>query len=258
MQYLGKRSRALTDLLWLSARHVRLGRVAFTVAVGGVPLAAHVVNDGTTSSLPVAVLVVAAGAAVGWAVDDPAAETLGACPIGSPRRTRLRVLEATVTAVVAVVAVTGTATVIGDVILLETARLPEGVAAGAMALAAGLIAWRRGDPLAGVPAVCTGCVAPFVITGLGIRLPATFPTLAAATPHDRWWVVAATAAAVAMHAGRDPGSRPLGHRVRRRVPVTRDNDVVVIVGRSIAEHARHRPSFRRREAPRHESAEPHR
>lgn len=201
----GSPQRALADLLWASGRHLRLSRVGLTVAVGGVPLAVHVATDGPPSRLPVAMLAVAAGAAVGWAVDDPAAELFGACPTGSPRRTQLRVLLAAATAAVAFFVVAGTAATLDDAALIEGARLPEGVAAAAAALAAGLLVWRRGEPLGGATAVCAGFIAPFVITALSVRWPAAPPTLAAATPHDQWWLVAAAAAAIAVHAGRDPG-----------------------------------------------------
>lgn len=201
----GSRQRALAELLRPSVRHVGLGRVALTVAVGGAPLAAHVVTSGATSGLPLAVVAVAAGAAVGWAVDDPAAELFGACPIGSPRRTQLRVLLAAATAAVAFLLVAATAGVVDHSVVVAFARLPEGVAAGAIALATGLIAWRRGEPAGAASAVSVGFISPFVITALGVRWPAVFPTLAAATPHHRWWLLAAAAAAVALHMGSDPG-----------------------------------------------------
>jgi hypothetical protein len=175
--------------------------------VAAIPAVVAVARGDAVVTVPLVVAGLVAGATLGWAADDPAAEVLGAMPVSSPVRAALRV------ACVAVIAVVGVALValvvavgpglpgdLGD-------RGPEASAAAAVALAVGFIAARRGERTAGPVGVTAGVLGTAVVAGLGFRWPHLFPGFMANPVHDRWWIVAALAAAVAARAGRDPGRR---------------------------------------------------
>ncbi|HEX4979718.1 MAG TPA: hypothetical protein VFV35_06615 [Acidimicrobiales bacterium] len=185
----------------------RPGQALLTVVLGAIP-ALVAAGRGDAVGPPAAVaLFLAAGAAGGWAVDDPAAELFAPLPIGSPVRLAVRIL--TVAGVVA-----GTAAVL-LILMAFGPGLPadlggrgtEAAAAGALALAVGLVAVRRGERAVSPLAVTAGALGIVVIGGLAFRWPSVFPSLGASPVHGRWWFVAAGALLVAVRSGRDP-SRP--------------------------------------------------
>lgn len=189
-----------------TARLAHPGLVLLTVGLAAVPAILTLALGGNDLFAPLVVAGVVSGAALGWAVDDPAAELLASTPAGTPVRTLVRVGSAGLVAgagfgaVLAGVAVgPGLPPLVGD-------RWPEATAAAATALAAGLLAARRGEPAAGAGAVTAGVLATVFVAGLSLKLK-ELPSFLAGPHHARWWLAALLAVAVAIHAGRDPAHR---------------------------------------------------
>jgi hypothetical protein len=201
------RRRAIIAAVGPTARVAHLGVAALTVAVAALPAVAGVASGRSDVSTALVVSALLGGAALGWAGDDRAAELLSPLPVSSPLRATLRALS------VAGVVAFGSALVALVVALgpgLPDAfpdRLTESVAAAAVALAVAHIAARRGDREVGLVAVTAGVLGPGAIAALALRWPTVLPSFATGTTHDRWWILAAVGAAVALHAGRDPARR---------------------------------------------------
>jgi hypothetical protein len=204
------RGRAVAAALAPTARVAHGAAAALTAVVASAPavvVAARGETAASAAEVPVIVACLVGGAAVGWAVEDPAAEVLAPLPLAPPVRTALRVVS------VAAVAAIGL-----SLTLVVTAagpgwpaglhdRLAETAAAAAVALAAGLVAARRGERGSGPIGVTAGILATACVAALAYRWPTVLPTFAAGPTHDRWWVLAAVGVAVAGWAGRDPGRR---------------------------------------------------
>jgi len=190
-----------------TARVAHLGAAGLTIALAAVPAVIAVARGDTVVSAPLIAAGLLAGATLGWAVDDQAAELLASMPVASPVRTSLRV------GLVALVSIIG-AFLIALVVALGPGlppglgdRLPESAAAAGTALGVGLVASRRGERAAGPVGVTAGLLTVGLVAALAMRWPATLPALAAGPTHGRWWILALAALAVAVHAGRDPGHR---------------------------------------------------
>lgn len=179
-----------------------------TVLLGTPPTVVALARSRPVTFGALSVLALALGAALGWAAEDPAAEVLAPMPVSTPVRTVLRIVGvSTVTAPVA----------IGDLLLASAGQrsLPEDWldlapllgASAALALAGGLVAARRGERIVGPIGVATGLGGILVVAALAYRWPDVLPSLAPGPHHDRWWAIAAVAAVVAVHAGRDPANR---------------------------------------------------
>lgn len=182
------------------------GLVAFTVALAALPALLTLVLRGDDLFLPLVLSGVVGGAAVGWAVDDPAADLLASMPIGTSLRTLFRAGSAAFVAggvlgllLVAVAIGPGLPPNVGD-------RAPEAATAAAAALAFGLIAARRGERAAGPAAVTVGVLGTTFVGCLAAKLT-LLPSFMAGPHHSRWWLVALAAFVLALHAGRDPARR---------------------------------------------------
>ena len=193
-------------LLVPTARLARPGLVSLTVGLAALPALVTLLWRGDDFLAPLVLAGLVSGAALGWAVDDPAAELLASTPAGTPLRTGIRVGAVALVAAVgfggllAAVAIgPGLPPQVGD-------RWPEAAAAGATALAVGLIAARRGERAAGAAAVTAGVLGPAMVAGLSFKLR-QLPSLLAGPHHDRWWLLALAGLVVALHAGRDPARR---------------------------------------------------
>lgn len=199
-----------------SGRVANRGRVLATVAAGAVPTAVAVGRGRDDLAGVLVVLALATGASLGWAVDDPAAEVLGAAslaPLRRPARVGWAVAVAgALAAVVLVAAGAGWAT--------WTLRLPEAAAAAGLALGAGTVAARRGNDAA-LTAVAAGLLGPVVVAALANRWPAVFPGFLPCPRHGRWWWLAVAGLAVAIGAGREPFRRR--SRQKGQTP-TKDGD----------------------------------
>ena len=201
------RARTLLAALGPTSRVAHLGAAGGTAMLATIPPVVAVAKGGSGAGPALILCCVVAGATLGWAAEDPAGHLLAAMPVPSPTRTALRAL------MVALVAVAGAALGIGVVVLGPGLppdlrdRVPEAVAAGAIALAVGLVVVRRGERGGGPAGVTAGVLGTGLIAALAVRWPAVLPTFAAGAAHARWWLVAALALVVVARAGRDPGRR---------------------------------------------------
>jgi len=193
--------------VWPTAKVSHLGSIAATVVLAGMPAMVTVARGGTDLGAAVVLLVLGAGASLGWAVDDAGHTSLVAMPVSAPVRAAVRVLAAAVVA--ALVMSVGLAVVAaGPGLPVDLAdRAPEGAAAAAVALAVGFGAARRGERTAGATGAMVGLLVPAVVAGLALRWPNSFPTFEAGALHTRWWLVAAVGAVVVTRSGRDPARR---------------------------------------------------
>lgn len=189
-----------------TARVAHLGPSALTVALAAVPVVVTLAR-GQDVSTPLIVAGLFAGAALAWAVDDPAADLMGSMPVSSPVRTTLRIgLVASLSVIgamlvaIAVAVGPGLPPDFGD-------RLAETAAAAAVSLGIGLAAARRGERATGPVGLTAGVLSVGLVAALSVRWPTTLPALAPGPIHGRWWFLAGLGVAVAAYAGRDPGRR---------------------------------------------------
>jgi hypothetical protein len=197
------RRRAMTASVLPTLRVAQLHLVVVTVAVAGAPLLVSVARSATDLTLPLVLLFLATGAALGWAVDDPAAEVLAAVPIGAPSRLRTRVAGAALLAA----ATCGAALALGSLgpaPLPTVGRTVEALAAATIAVAVGLVAARRGGRAVGQTAVVAGLFGPVLVASFALRWPSLPPGLDAGPIHHRWWWIAAGGALLSIRSGRDP------------------------------------------------------
>lgn len=196
----------LRSALAPTARVAHLGPATLTVVLAAVPTLVTALR-GDPAGGPVVLAMLAAGAALGWAVEEPPGDLLVPLPVPSPVRTTLRV------GLVAGVAVVGAALTVLVAAVGPGAppglrdRPAEAVAAAGVALAVGLVAVRRGGRGTGPVGVTAGIAGPPTIAALAVRWPAVLPSFATGPFHHRWWILAVVGVAVAAHAGRDPGRR---------------------------------------------------
>lgn len=182
------------------------GLVAATVGLATAPTILTLASGGDGWFGPSVVAGIASGAALGWATDDPAAELLASMPVASPFRTAVRVALATLVAVAGVVVVTVAVAVGPGLPAGHADRLLEGGAAGASAVAVGLVAARLGRRGVGATAVIGGALGTAVVGALAVRF-SELPSFTPGPHRQRWWLLVGAAALVAAHAGRDPARR---------------------------------------------------
>lgn len=190
-----------------TARVAHLGAVLVTVALAGLPALVTIARGGTATGTGIVLLSLGTGAALAWAVDDPAEDLLASMPVSARFRAGTRILAAAVVAglvcgffLAIVGSGPGVPAALGD-------RLPEGAAAAAVAVAASFAAARRGERSVGVVGVVAGVLVPSVVAGLATRWPTWFPTFDGDGVHARWWLLVAAGALVVLQAGRDPSTR---------------------------------------------------
>jgi hypothetical protein len=160
-------------------------------------------------TLAITFLAVAAGAALGLAIDDPAGATLDACATTRTARRGARGalvgLALAAAGLVVALAADATAAQVGPV----RDRLPEVAAAAAVSVAAAARAARRGAAAPGLPAALGTILAMATSTGLAgaSNRWAWLPQVAQPHHAARWWAVAAVAGACAVWWARDPAAR---------------------------------------------------
>jgi hypothetical protein len=176
-------------------------------AVAGLAAAPTVVvllrhGHDATGALVAAALV--AGAAVAFAVDDPAEETLAASPtnLATRRLVRLSAIALGVAAMALLLVVL--AALVGTVRAADLGRRAAELAATA-GLAAGLGGAARRRVLAGAaPGAAVGAVLTvLLVSALRFRYRA-LPALVDSPHHARWWLLAAAGGALATWTWRDP------------------------------------------------------
>lgn len=187
-----------------TAKVSHLGSTAATVALAALPAVVTVARGGGDLGVAVVLLVLGTGASLAWAVDDPAEDLLAPMPVSAPMRAAVRVLAAASVAGLVLAATLGVLAagpgLPGD--LAE--RVPEGAAAGAVALAVAFGAAHRGERMVGASGAIAGIVLPMVVAGMAMRWPTWLPTFASGDLHTRWWLIVAVGALVAARFGRDP------------------------------------------------------
>jgi len=198
------RTRALA-LAWLpTARGMPLPTLAAAAGLAAAPTLIVVLQQGRdhTGALLAGALVL--GAMAGYAVEDPAEETLSASPTGLARRRLLR-LSALVLGVAAIAAVLLVVAAARAELTTDDLgrRLVELLAASGLAAAAAGSAQRRGVTGAGHGGAVTALAGILLVASLAHRFR-ELPTLMADLHHDRWWWVAIVGWAVAGWTWRDP------------------------------------------------------
>ena len=86
-------------------------------------------------------------------------------------------------------------------------QLPLALATACVAVALATVAHRNGERAPGAWGVPGGVIAVLFVGALAFKFPGWLPTLTAGPSFGHWWYVAAVAFAVAVVAGRDPGTR---------------------------------------------------
>lgn len=203
----GARTAALLESLLPTARRSQPLIVAFTVTMASLPLSVSLVRSTGDLDAPIVLLCLVAGASLGWAVEDPAAEVLAPLPIGAPFRLGVRLCAAAVVAFL-LLAATACIVAVGPGLASGTTdRLPEALSAGAVAVAAGLLAVRQGHRIVGAGGVTGGLLVTGSVAALAVRWPDQLPTFMATAAHHRWWWLALVAVALSGWFARDPGRR---------------------------------------------------
>jgi hypothetical protein len=212
----------LTDRVVAIAATTRVAHVhevAAVVGISAIPATIATLHGGDPGFGVLLVLVVAASS-VALGVDDPAADLLGAAPIGSPWRTWARLATTAAGASTTSAVVVATVESTSGHSVLPGHRLAEIAGITAIAVAAALVAARHGEQRPGSIGLICGVLGTAVIAVLSFRWPHLVPGLDDGPAHDRWWLIAGLGVAVAAHAGRDPGRPVLLLALRRR----RDQD----------------------------------
>jgi hypothetical protein len=203
----GARTAALLESLLPTARRSQPWTVAFTVTMASLPLSVSLVRSTGDLDVPIVLLCLVAGASLGWAVEDPAAELLAPLPIGAPFRLGVRLCGAAVVASL-LLAATACIVAVGPGLASGTTdRLPEALSAGAVAVAAALLAARQGHRIVGAGGVTGGLLVTGSVAALAVRWPDQLPTFMASAAHHRWWWRALVAVALSARLARDPARR---------------------------------------------------
>lgn len=192
---------------WPTARVSHLGSAGVTVLLGTLPTAVTLVRGGSLGGPQAVVLGLAAGAALGWAGEDPCAEVLAPLPVATPTRTSLRGLALLCVAAV-VVSLLGVVVALGPGLPADLPdRVPEMLTAGAAALGLSLYVNRRGTTGAGATGVAAGLLVPGFVSAMAYRWPDVLPSFMQGGAHRRWWLLAAALGAIVVWVGRDPARR---------------------------------------------------
>jgi hypothetical protein len=201
------RARAIATALPPTASVTPTGLACLMAGLAAVPAAVSAVRDKPVPALALVLFAVVSGAALAWAAEDPAAELLSSMPIGTPIRTATRVVLVTGGIEIVVATAIWLADARVGVHVGQVDHVPEAAAAAAVALAAGVLAARRGDRAAAQTGLVCGLLLTLAIGVLAQRWPHVFPGFTSGATHARWWVVTSAGAAVALLGSRDPGAR---------------------------------------------------
>ncbi len=203
-----------------SALHVRSTPTVPTIIGGLIAVGAIIARMSTGHNLAeiYALAFVTSTAGLGFALDDPAAETVAASPTPLARRRIHRVgIAGTIT--------TATWLVIAGVVATsDTQRFPtydviiEVAALAAIGLATSALVQRRTQAPGGPTAALVVLVGPAFLYGVVFRGVRVFPSLVPGQDlRERWVWLALAGAALLMLASRDPAGRThVGHTSRMR------------------------------------------
>jgi hypothetical protein len=187
-----------------SARGLPIPTLAAAVALAAAPTLIVILQSGRSHSGALAAAALLLGAMVGYAVEDPAEETLSATPTSLARRRLLRLGTIAVGVALTGVLLVVVAATRTDVAAAELGRrLVELLAASGIAAAVAGSAQRRGANGAAPGAAVTALVGMLLVASLAHRF-SQLPTLMSSVHHERWWWVAIAGWAVAGWTWRDP------------------------------------------------------
>ena len=198
------RARTLA-LAWRpAARGMPLPTLAAAAALAAAPTLMVVLRQGRDHRDALLIGALVLGSLAGYAVDDPANETLSASPTGLARRRLLRLsVIALGVATIAFVLVL-VATLRTDVSVDELGhRLVELLAVSGLAAAVAGSAQRQGVTGAGHGAAVAALLGVLLIAALAHRFH-ELPSLMGEAHHGRWWWVAIVGWVVAGWTWRDP------------------------------------------------------
>jgi hypothetical protein len=201
------RARAILAAVRPTARTAHLGPAGLTVLFGAVPAVVALARGASSVSTPAIAAALTAGAALGWAAEDPSAEVLAPLPVPPSVRTALRAGSVVAVAL-------GLSLLLAGVVALGPGlpvdlpqRGVEAIVAALAALALGAALSRQGDRAAGASGVTAGVLLPLVVVALAYRWPRVLPSFSAGPVHDRWWLAVAVLAVLLAWAARDPARR---------------------------------------------------
>ncbi len=193
-----------------SALHVRSTQTVPTILGGLIAVGAIVARMSTGHDLAeiYALALVASTAGLGFALDDPAAETVGASPTPLARRRIHRV------AIVGSITAATWLVIAGVVSTSDRQRFPtydviiEVAALAAIGLVTSAMVQRRTQAPGGPTAALIVLVGPVFLSGVAFRDVRVFPSLVPGQElRDRWIWLALACAAVLVLASRDPAGR---------------------------------------------------
>ena len=193
-----------------SALHVRSTQTVPTFLGGLIAVGAIVARMSTGHDLAeiYALALVASTAGLGFALDDPAAETVGASPTPLARRRIHRV------AIVGSITAATWLVIAGVVSTSDRQRFPtydviiEVAALAAIGLVTSAMVQRRTQAPGGPTAALIVLVGPVFLSGVAFRDVRVFPSLVPGQElRDRWIWLALACAAVLVLASRDPAGR---------------------------------------------------
>lgn len=194
-----------TLLAWGPAtRGLPLPTIAGLLALTSLPTIANLASGGRDFTGSLVAGAVLGAAAAGFAVEDPAGETISASPTSLARRRALRLASLVVltgTTWAALVFLTATRGSVPASTLGE--RAAEAAAVAGIALAAAGWAHRREAVGAALAGALGGGLSVLLLTALAQRFDG-LPALMTTRHHDRWWLVAAGAWVLAFRTWRDP------------------------------------------------------
>lgn len=196
-----------------------LGRSPLLGAIGAVtvPIWYQLARGHNDVQISAMLTVVAGGSLLGFAFDDAAQRTLNACTLGRTARRWARMLLVAALLGGCWAVVVAAAAVSGADLGRMPDRLPEVIAAAALASAVASVGLRNGVATPGFGAALSTVLGMTVSSGMSTwsgRLR-WLPQVANPDHATRWWVTAAIAAAAAVWWARDPAAHPFTARLVR-------------------------------------------
>lgn len=187
-----------------AARGMPLPLVGAALALASTPMLIALLRGNHDVSGPLVAATIIGASIVALAVEDPAGETISACPTSLARRRTLR-LSAILLALAALWAALVIAAPIGGSVPGHdlARRAAEGAAVAGLAAGASGLAHRNGVASSGPMGAVAGALSALVISSLAFRFD-QLPSIMSDEAHGRWWLIALAGWAVTAWTWRDP------------------------------------------------------
>ncbi len=187
-----------------AARGLPLPTIGAVLALAAAPAVFTLGKGGHDLSGSFVAAAIIGAAAVAFAVEDPAGETLSASPTSLARRRALRLSAILLGLAITWMVLVAAAAIRGPLTGHDLAqRAAEAAAVSGLASAAAGLAHRQSVATAGSVGAGTGALTALVITSFAYRFH-QLPALMTEAHHGRWWLVALTAWTVTAWTWRDP------------------------------------------------------